>query len=73
VIGRNCLVGAGALVTEGKSFPDNSLILGMPAKVARELTEEQVAGLRGNAAHYIEKGQLYKQELVRIDGTTSGD
>ena len=33
-IGRNCLVGAGALVTEGKEFPDGSLIVGAPAKVA---------------------------------------
>ena len=39
-IGRNCLVGAGALVTEGKEFPDNSLIVGSPAKAVRTLDEE---------------------------------
>ena len=39
-IGRNCLVGAGAVVTEGKSFPDNSLIVGAPARVIRTLDEK---------------------------------
>ena len=37
-IGRNCLVGAGSVVTEGKEFPDDSLIVGSPAKVVRTLT-----------------------------------
>ena len=36
-IGRNCIVGAGSVVTEGKEFPDNSLIIGSPAKVVRTL------------------------------------
>jgi carbonic anhydrase/acetyltransferase-like protein (isoleucine patch superfamily) len=45
-IGKNCLVGAGSLVTEGKSFPDGSMILGSPAKVVRQLTPEQIEGLR---------------------------
>ena len=40
-IGRNCLVGAGALVTEGKEFPDGSLIMGAPAKVVGQLTPER--------------------------------
>lgn len=53
-IGRHCLVGAGSLVTEGKVFPDGSMILGRPAKVVRELTPEQIEGLRMSAAHYIE-------------------
>ncbi len=42
-IGRNCLVGANALVTEGKEFPDNSLIVGTPAKVLRTLGDDAAA------------------------------
>ena len=44
-IGRGCLVGAGALVTEGKEFPDHSLIVGSPARVARTLDDAAVAAL----------------------------
>ncbi len=66
VIGRNCLVGAGAIVTEGKVFPDNSLILGAPAKVVRELTEEQIAGLKRAAQSYVDRRERYKTSLVRI-------
>lgn len=66
VIGKNCLVGAGSVVTEGKVFPDNSLILGSPAKVVRELTPEALAGMKANAASYIAKKELFKQHLVEI-------
>ncbi|MGH8781141.1 gamma carbonic anhydrase family protein [Paraburkholderia sp.] len=66
VIGRNCLVGAGAVVTEGKVFPDNSLILGAPAKVVRELTDADIAGMRRNAATYVERREYFKAQLVRI-------
>lgn len=66
VIGKNCLVGAGSVVTEGKVFPDNSLILGSPAKVVRELTPEAIAGLKKSAEHYIAKKDLFKQHLVKL-------
>jgi len=66
VIGRDCLVGAGAIVTEGKSFPDRSLIIGAPAKLARELRDEEVAGLRRAAAGYVERGTHYRTALERI-------
>ncbi len=65
-IGRHCLVGAGSLVTEGKEFPDGSMILGCPAKVVRELTPEQIEGLRMSAAHYIENARRYRQGLKKI-------
>jgi hypothetical protein len=48
-IGKGCLVGAGALVTEGKEFPDGSMIIGSPAKAVRQLTPEQLEGLRQSA------------------------
>jgi carbonic anhydrase/acetyltransferase-like protein (isoleucine patch superfamily) len=65
-IGRNCLVGAGALVTENKEFPDNSLIIGSPAKAVRQLTEEDVARMHGNTANYVKRGQHFKQNLKKI-------
>ena len=53
-IGPDSIVGAGALVTSGKEFPARSLILGSPAKVVRELTDEEIAQNRENACHYAE-------------------
>jgi carbonic anhydrase/acetyltransferase-like protein (isoleucine patch superfamily) len=67
VIGRNCLVGAGAIVTEGKSFPDRSLIIGAPAKLARALTDDEVAGIERAAAGYVERAAHYRGGLERID------
>lgn len=54
VIGEQCLVAAGALVLEGTQVPPRSLVAGVPAKVRRELTEEEVAGLSENAATYLQ-------------------
>ena len=65
-IGRNCLVGAGSLVTEGKEFPDGSMIMGSPAKVVRQLSPEQIEGLRESARRYIENAQRYKTGLQTI-------
>ena len=62
-IGKNCLVGAGSLVTEGKEFPDGSMIMGSPAKVVRQLTPEQIEGLRRSAQHYIENARRYRSQL----------
>lgn len=73
VIGEDCLVGAGALVTEGKEFPDGSLIVGSPARVVRELTPQQIQGLAMSAAHYVRNGQRYAEELVRIDSPRIDD
>jgi len=66
VIGKNCLVGAGALVTEGKRFPDNSLIIGSPAKVARTLSEEEINSMHKNTANYVQRAQLFKTKLIRL-------
>ena len=65
-IGKNCLVGAGALVTEGKEFPDGSMIIGSPAKVVRELTAEQIEGLRQSAQHYIGNARRYQNGLRKL-------
>jgi carbonic anhydrase/acetyltransferase-like protein (isoleucine patch superfamily) len=65
-IGQNCLVGAGSLVTEGKEFPDGHLIVGSPAKAVRELTPEQIQGLRRSAQSYIANAQRYQSGLKKI-------
>ncbi|BCN37885.1 gamma carbonic anhydrase family protein [Alicycliphilus denitrificans] len=65
-IGRNCLVGAGALVTEGKEFPDGSMILGSPARVVRQLSPEQIEGLRRSARHYMENARRFKAGLRKL-------
>ena len=54
-IGKNCIVAAGALVTQNTQMPDNSLIMGNPAKIKREVTEEEVAGNLKNAAFYVDE------------------
>src|SRR5689334_10603264 len=66
VIGKDCLVGAGAVVTEGKSFPDRSVIFGSPAKAARQVTEDNIARMRMSAESYVLRGRQYKPGLKRI-------
>ena len=64
VIGRECLIGAKALITEGKTIPDRSLVLGSPGKVVRTLSGDEVAQLRGIAAHYVENARRYLRDLA---------
>ena len=62
-IGRNCLIGANALVTEGKVIPDNSLVMGAPAKVVRELTPEAIENLPKLAQGYVRNWQRFAKGL----------
>lgn len=64
-IGNNCIVGAHSLVTEGKEIPDNSLVIGSPAKVVKTLTPEQIEGIRKNGEAYVIKGMEYLQGKYR--------
>jgi carbonic anhydrase/acetyltransferase-like protein (isoleucine patch superfamily) len=59
VIGKESIVGAGSLVTKNKKFPPRSLIMGSPAKVIRELTDEEVAELYASAKRYVEFKNQY--------------
>jgi carbonic anhydrase/acetyltransferase-like protein (isoleucine patch superfamily) len=68
VIARDCLVGAHALITEGKAFPERSLIIGSPAKVARPLTDEEVAMLAWSAAHYVGNWKRFAKGLAPLGG-----
>ena len=65
-IGRHCLVGAGALVTEGKAFPDGSLIVGSPAKLLRPLTDQELARMARGAAHYVDNARRDAATLARV-------
>lgn len=69
VIGKDSVVGAHALVTEGKSFPDGVLLVGAPAVVARELDAAEIARLRDSAAVYAENSRRYRSDLAAIERT----
>jgi carbonic anhydrase/acetyltransferase-like protein (isoleucine patch superfamily) len=65
-IGKNCLIGANCLITEGKEIPDNSLVMGAPGKVVREVSEAQAAVMAGGALHYVENWKRYRRELKPV-------
>ena len=62
-IGDNCIVGAGALVTGKMDAPDGSMLLGSPAKVVRQLTEEEIQGNRHSAQEYLTFAAQYRKGL----------
>lgn len=59
VVGENCIVGAGALITEGKVFPAGTLILGSPAKVVRELNEDDINRNYLSAETYVLRSRAF--------------
>lgn len=63
-IGKNCLIGAKAFVPEGREIPDNSVVLGAPAKVVKTVTAEQAALGAKAAAHYVRNWQRFKAGIV---------
>jgi len=65
-IGDDCLIGANALVTEGKEFPPGSLIVGAPAKAVRQLSPEVIAGLKASAAGYVARRARFAAELKQV-------
>ena len=65
-IGTNCLVGAGALVLAGKEFPDNTVILGSPAKPVRASDEAVRAEIARAAEVYVKRWKRYAAGLKRI-------
>jgi len=66
VVGRNCLIGAGALIPENKVIPDGSLVLGVPGKVVRQLTPDEIAMNTWIALHYVERAERYRKGLEAI-------
>jgi carbonic anhydrase/acetyltransferase-like protein (isoleucine patch superfamily) len=65
VVGSRSIIGAGALVTGGKRFPDGSLIIGSPAKVARALSVDEQRAIRGWADRYVELSREYLRRGIR--------
>ncbi len=66
VIGKNCIIGANTLITEGKQIPDNSLVMGSPGKVVRQLTDEEVARIKLNADVYVQNLRRYNEGLTQV-------
>ena len=60
-IGKNCIIGSKALVTEGMDVPDGSMVLGIPGKIKKTLTEEEQSFVPLGADHYIDNYKKYKQ------------
>ena len=67
VIGSNCVIGAGALVREKEQIPDNSLVVGAPAKIIRQVDENGEAMLRRSAEGYAKKALHFAKALKRVD------
>jgi carbonic anhydrase/acetyltransferase-like protein (isoleucine patch superfamily) len=61
-IGKGSVIAAGALVTEGMEVPPASMVMGVPAKVRREVTAEERERFRLNAQHYVELSRAYREE-----------
>ncbi len=67
-IGKNCIIGAHSLIPEGKEIPDNSLVMGAPGKVVRELDDGAAQMIAASAKVYVENWKRFKSGLTRIDG-----
>ena len=63
-IGKYCIIGANALVAEGRVIPDRSLVLGTPGRVVRTLTDDETAALERSARMYLEKSRRYLRSLA---------
>jgi carbonic anhydrase/acetyltransferase-like protein (isoleucine patch superfamily) len=60
------LIGAGALITEGKVIPDRSLVVGSPGKIIRQLTDDEVAGIRRNAQGYVKNAARFASGMRTV-------
>ncbi len=65
-IGKNCIIGANTLISEGKEIPDNSLVMGAPGKVVKEISPQQVQLIRMSALHYVENWQKHVAKVTKI-------
>ncbi len=65
-IGPNCIIGAGAVVPAGKVIPAGSLVMGVPGKVVRALTPEEIQGITQNAQAYVQAISIYKNQTKTL-------
>ena len=63
---KSRLIGANALIPEGKVIPDYSLVVGAPGRIVRQLTEEELAKMARGTRHYVENWQCYQRELKAV-------
>lgn len=64
VIGKNCIIGANSLIPEGKVIPDNSLVMGSPGKVVKQITDGHAQIIKMSALHYVENAKRYQSDLA---------
>jgi carbonic anhydrase/acetyltransferase-like protein (isoleucine patch superfamily) len=61
-IGSGSVIAAGAVVPEGADIPEGSMVMGVPGKIKRPVTEEERRRFRVNAQHYVEAARIYREE-----------
>lgn len=66
VIGRHCLIAAGALIPPDRTIPDGSVVMGSPGKIVREVTERDLALIAQTARHYAARAASYREKLVPL-------
>lgn len=66
VVGKSCLIGANCLIPENKVIPDRSLVVGTPGRIIRQLSDEEVAEMQGNAEIYVQNAARFRNGLKRI-------
>ena len=62
-IGKNCIIGAKTLINENKQIPDNSLVVGSPGKIIREIKDEEIKIITENAIHYQKNWKKYSKSI----------
>lgn len=72
VVGKQSIIGAKALVTQGTRIPPRSMVLGAPAKVVRALTRKERAGLKAWAQKYVENGAYCLKHDINVSGPLTG-
>ena len=68
VIGRHCLIAAGALIPPDRTIPDGSVVMGSPGKIVREVTERDLSLIAQTARHYAARAASYRAKLVPLGG-----
>ncbi len=58
-VGKNCIIAAGALVKENENIPDNSVVMGIPGKIKRKTTEDEVKKIKHDSEYYVKKAKMY--------------
>src|SRR5262249_45051788 len=65
-IGNNCLIGANTLIAEGKVIPDNSVVVGAPGKIIRQVGDREMAILKASAQVYVQNWQRFKRDMKAV-------